>query len=150
MGAKNFIGRRFGPSNEMIKGVKIKNLDIKRDERGWFAEIVRSEDIENNSKPFGQMYATTANPGQTKGKHYHTRKTEWFCVIKGKGLLTLVNMETQEKQEIEMGEDNMAAVQIPPNVWHAIANIGDREMFLLAYIDESYNPNDPDTIAKDI
>lgn len=134
----------------MIKNVKIKNLDIKKDERGWFAEIVRTEDLNGSKKPFGQMYVTTANPGQTKGKHYHTRKTEWFCIVSGKGLLTLVDLGTKERQEIEMGEDNMIAVRIPPNVWHAVANKGNSEMFLLAYIDESYNPEDPDTIAQEL
>lgn len=134
----------------MINGVTVKNLDVKKDNRGWFAEIVRNEDVSHPDKPFGQMYVTTANPNQTKGKHYHTRKTEWFCVIKGKGLLTLVDLETKERQEINMGEDNMVAVQIPPNVWHAIANRDNFEMFLLAYIDESFNPNDTDTIALEI
>lgn len=133
-----------------MKSVKIKRLDIKSDERGWFAEVVRSEDLNDRGKPFGQMYVTTARSGQTKGKHYHTRKTEWFCVIKGTGLLTLVDLESNERQEIEMGDNNMVAVQIPPGVWHAITNKGRGEMFLLAYIDESYNPNDPDTIAKEL
>ena len=95
----------------MTKDVKVKILDIKKDDRGWFAEIVRREDVNHPDKPLGQMYVTTANPGQTKGKHYHTRKTEWFCVIKGKGLLTLVDLNTKEKQDkiikqIEMEQEN--------------------------------------------
>ena len=129
--------------------VKIKKLDVKADNRGFVAEIVRDEDLENPNKKFGQIYVTTAKPGQTKGKHYHERKTEWFCVVKGKGLLTLIDKASNDRQEIKMGEDNMVAVQIPPNVWHAIKNTGDNEMYLLAYIDESFNPNDPDTIYEE-
>lgn len=130
--------------------VKIKKLDVKRDDRGFVAEIVRVEDLENQSKEFGQIYISTAKSGQIKGKHYHARKTEWFCVIKGKGLLTLIDKKTHKRQEISMGEDNMVAVQIPPNVWHAIENIElDTEMYLLAYIDESFNPDDPDTIYEE-
>ena len=129
--------------------VKIIKLDVKADNRGFVAEIVRDEDLENPNKKFGQIYVTTAKPGQTKGKHYHERKTEWFCVVKGKGLLTLIDKASNDRQEIKMGEDNMVAVQIPPNVWHAIKNTGDNEMYLLAYIDESFNPNDPDTIYEE-
>lgn len=132
-----------------MDNVKIKKLQVKEDERGFVAEIVRVEDLENKKKSFGQIYISTANPGQTKGKHYHQRKTEWFCVIKGKGLLTLVDKNSKEKQEIKMGEDNMVAVAIPPMVWHAIANTADSEMYLLAYIDESFNPDDPDTIYEE-
>lgn len=132
----------------VIMGIKVKKLELKKDERGWFAEILRADEVENPK--LGQIYITVANPGQTKGKHYHTRKTDWFCVVKGKGLLTLVDIKSGDKQEVEMGEDNMITVQIPPGVWHAITNRGDNEMFLLGHIDEPYNPNDPDTIAKEI
>lgn len=134
-----------------MKGIKIKNLDIREDGRGWFTEILRWEDLEDKEKKFGQMYVTVARPGQTKGKHYHTRKTEWFCVIKGLGLLTLIDKNTKEKQEIKIGEDNKVALQIPPMVWHAIANRDkNNDMYLVAYIDEPYNPNDPDTIYEEL
>lgn len=134
-----------------MKTIKVKKLDVKEDNRGWFAEIVRQEDLENKEKGFGQMYITVAKPGQTKGKHYHTRKTEWFCIIKGLGLLTLIDKPTNKRQEFRMGEDNMIAVQIPPNVWHAIANRDkNSDMYLLAYIDESFNPGDPDTFYEEL
>ncbi|OGY09473.1 MAG: hypothetical protein A2700_01930 [Candidatus Blackburnbacteria bacterium RIFCSPHIGHO2_01_FULL_44_64] len=131
-----------------MKGVKVKDLDVKRDDRGWFAEILRGDEIDDPK--FGQMYVTTATVGQTKGKHYHNRKLEWFCVIAGKGLLTLVENETGKREEIEMGENNMVTVEIPPGVWHAIANTGDTDMFLIAHISEPYNPEDPDTIAREL
>lgn len=131
----------------MIDGVKIKKLDVKKDERGWFAEILRANEMADPK--FGQVYVTTATPGQTKGKHYHNRKFEWFCVVLGKGLLTLVDVKSGERQELEMGEDNMVMIEIPPKVWHAISNKGEDEMFLIAHISESYNPKDPDTIQEE-
>lgn len=129
--------------------VKIKRLEKKTDTRGFVAEILRAEDLENPDQRFGQFYVTTALKDQTKGKHYHNRKTEWFCVIKGKGLLTLVDKKTKDKKEIEMGENNMVCVEIPPGVWHAISNTDDSEMYLVAYISESFNPNDPDTFYEE-
>lgn len=131
----------------MIQGVKIKKLDVKKDERGWFAEILRADEI--TDPKFGQMYITTATVEQTKGKHYHNRKIEWFCVVSGNALLTLVDTKSQERQEIEMGENNMVTVEIPPGVWHAIKNTSDGDMFLIAHISEPYNPEDPDTIQED-
>lgn len=134
-----------------MKTIKVKKLDIKEDSRGWFAEIVRQEDLENKEKGFGQMYITVAKPGQIKGKHYHTRKTEWFCVVKGLGLLILIDKTTNDRQEIKLGEDNMVAVQIPPGIWHAIANRDkNTDMYLLAYIDESFNPEDTDTFYEEL
>lgn len=133
----------------MIKNIKIKKLDKKEDSRGFVAEIIRAEDMDNQNKKFGQIYITTAKIGQTKGKHYHNRKTEWFCVIKGQGLLTLIDKKTKQKQNINMGENNLVAVQIPPGVWHAITNTQKTDMYLVAYIDESFNPDDPDTIYEE-
>lgn len=123
--------------------IKKKKLAVRKDMRGSFFEVLRPEDVGNPT--FGQVYITTAKIGETKGKHYHTRKTEWFCVVKGEGLLSLVDKKTNIKTKIKMGEKNMIFVKIPPNWYHAIKNIGKEEMFLLAYIDESFNPDDPDT-----
>lgn len=135
----------------MISKVKVKKLNIKEDTRGWFTEILRFEELYNKKKKFGQMYVTIAKPGQTKGRHYHKRKTEYFCVIKGNAMLTLIDKKTLFKQKIRMGEDNMVMVQIPPMVWHAIENTEKKnEIYLLAYIDEPYNPNDPDTIHEEL
>lgn len=131
----------------MINGVKIKNLEVKKDERGWFTEILRGDEI--SDPKLGQFYVTVANPGQTKGKHYHNRKIEWFCVVKGRALLTLIENSSGQKQEVEMGEGNMVTVEIPPGVWHTISNTGQGDMFLVAHISEPYNPEDPDTIKEE-
>lgn len=133
-----------------LDGIKVKKLDVKKDERGFFAEILRIEELRNKKKKFGQIYLTVAKPNQTKGKHTHKRKTEYFSVIKGNGLLTLVDKKGNKRKEIKMGEDNMVMVTIPPNIWHAIKNTGEDDLYLLAYIDESYNPEDPDTFHEEI
>ncbi len=130
--------------------LEIKKLKVNQDERGMVVEIIRREDLKQN-KPFGQVYLTTANPGFTKGNHYHKRKTEWFCVIKGKGELVLKDLISKETKRILMDdEENFVVVEIPPNVAHAIKNIGSEVLYLLAYIDEPYNPNDPDTFPAEV
>lgn len=128
--------------------ITIKSLDVKKDGRGWLSEIIRSEDVDH--KKFGQVLITAANPGETKGNHYHKRKTEWYCVIKGKGIVTIINRNNKEKKEIETGEENMALIKIPVNYFHRIKNIGEEEMLLLAYTDEVFNRNDPDSYEDNL
>lgn len=128
----------------MIKDLVINKLDIKSDERGWLTEILRKENLQSKND-FGQIFITVAKPGVTKGNHYHKRKEEWFCVIRGKGKLLLKENSSDQYQEVLMGEENMVAVRIPQNVTHAIQNIGDDMLYLLIYIDEPFNPQDPDT-----
>ncbi len=133
-----------------MDNLKIKKLKVNQDERGMVVEIIRREDTEEG-KPFGQVYLTTANPGYIKGNHYHKRKTEWFCVIKGKGELILRDLKSKELKKILMDDEkNFLLVKIPPNVAHAIRNIGSEVLYLLAYIDEPYNPDDPDTYPLEI
>ena len=125
--------------------VKIKRLKLHQDERGLVAEILRREEL-GEKKSFGQIYLTTANPGFVKGNHYHQRKTEWFTVVKGEGKLFLEDLESGEKEEILMNEkENFLVVEVSPQVAHAIKNTGKEVLYLLAYIDEPYNPDDPDT-----
>lgn len=121
----------------------IKKLDIKKDKRGWLMEVLRLEDI--SGKKFGQIFISVAHPGEKKGQHYHKRKTEWYCVIKGKALLTLIDKASGEKDAVEMGEENMIIVKIYPNSHHTIENIGKEDMYLVVYIDEPFNPLDADT-----
>jgi len=127
--------------------VNIKKLEVKKDQRGWLAEIIRAEDI-GSDPPFGQVLVTTANPGQTKGNHYHLRKREWYCVIKGKGQVTITDRKTKEVFTYTMGDDNFVLVEIPTGKLHAITNIGTEEMILVVYISESFNPKDPDTFYE--
>ena len=133
----------------MIKDLVINKLDIKSDERGWLAEILRKENLRGKDN-FGQILVTAAKPGVIKGNHYHKRKQEWFCVISGKGKLLLKDNSSGQYQEILMGEENMVAVKIPQNVTHAIQNVGDDMLYLLIYIDEPFNPQNPDTFPGNV
>lgn len=127
--------------------LKIKKLAVKKDDRGWLAEILRTEDVDG--KKFGQILITTAHPGKIKGGHYHLRKREWYCLIKGRGLLILENRKSGERRELEIDDKNMVLVEIPKGVLHSIKNIGQDVMFLLAYTDEPFNPSDPDTYYEE-
>lgn len=128
----------------MIAGVEVEQLTKKSDQRGWLLKVLMNPEIAG-VKEFGEIYVTVAHPGIVKGVHYHELCTEWFCVIRGRGKLVLRDRHTNEQNEIEMGEDNMVRVKVPPHVAHAVKNIGEDLMYLLAYADRPYCPQDPDT-----
>ena len=132
----------------MTEKYEIRKLEVHSDQRGWLAEILRKEHLKN--KEFGQIYVTTAHPDMIKANHYHKRKTEWFCVIKGEAKLSLRELNDKKIHEIIMKDDNLIVVKIPPNTVHGIKNIGSDMMYLLSYVDESYNPEDPDTFVEKI
>ncbi len=130
--------------------MNVRRLEVRTDERGWLAEVLRREQLAPGREAFGQFFVTTAHPGVSKGHHYHLRKHEWFCVIKGAALLVLEDVESKQRTEIPMGEGNMVAVELPLGSAHAIKNTGNDMMYLLAYVDEPFDPADPDTYSHKI
>lgn len=132
-----------------MENIEIYDLDKKSDERGWLIEVLRPENLAD-IKEFGQIFISVAKPGKVRGNHYHHRKVEWFCVPTGTGLLLLKDLKTGEEKEIIMGENDPKTVKITPGIIHAIKNIGEGDMVLLVYVDEKFDPADPDTIYEKI
>ncbi len=132
----------------MIEGVSVDALDIKRDERGWLAELLRASRLQNGAQ-LSQLYVTVGNPGKTKGKHYHRRKVEWFSVVSGNATLYLKDTKTGGEEVVRMGEQNMVTVTIPPFVAHAITGDDDGPFCLIVVVSEEFNPQDPDTLSYD-
>ena len=129
-----------------MRGVVIYDLEIKSDERGWLSEVIKRDQL--TSWSFGRFYVTTAYPGVIRGNHYHHHMYEWFCVIKGRGRLVLVDNETGERKELLLGEEAPVTVRIPPGIAHGIENVGQELMYLLVYSDTPFQENAPDTHVK--
>ena len=132
-----------------MKNIEILDLDKKSDERGWLIEVLGGE-LPEGCEEFGQLHVSVAYPGKVRGNHYHTRKGEWFCVPAGQGLLLLKDQETGETQEVIMGVNNLKTIKIQPGTIHAIKNIGEDDMVLIVYANESFDPEDPDTYYEQI
>ena len=120
-----------------------KKLEIKNDERGNFIEVFKIPE-------FGQVSYSTTKPGVIRGNHYHTRKKEIFCVIEGEAKIRQRNRETNEIEEKIVFGNAPELVEMKLNWTHNIQNIGDKEMRLLIWISEIYNPNDSDTFFEEI
>jgi dTDP-4-dehydrorhamnose 3,5-epimerase len=144
----------------MIEGVKIKNLKVISDERGWLAEILRSD--EEIFEKFGQVYATAAYPDVVKAWHMHKKQTDNLACIKGSAKLVLYDGRKGSKTEGEIseftiGEKNPLLVKVPPEVWHGFKAIGETaivvnvptELYDYKNPDEYRLPPDTDKISYD-
>lgn len=114
-----------------------------QDERGSFVEIMKT-------MRGGQVSFSTTKPGITRGNHYHTRKIERFAVIKGQALICLRKVGTNEIIEYRLDGKEPAFVDIPIWYTHSITNEGNDELITLFWINEFYNPDDPDTYFEDV
>lgn len=111
---------------------------LNTDNRGTFVEVART----NSS---GQFSFSTTKPGITRGNHFHTRKAERFAVIKGKASIKLRKIDEDEVFDYIIDGENPAFVDMPIWYTHNITNIGEDELITLFWINEPYDPNDPDT-----
>jgi len=112
------------------------------DSRGSFVEVIKT--TEN-----GQVSYFTANPGVTRGEHYHHSKTEKFLVIKGSASFKFRHLVSNEMYEIAVQSDNPVIVESIPGWVHNITNTGSDELIVLLWANELFDINNPDTIANE-
>lgn len=108
------------------------------DNRGAFVEIARHGIA-------GQTSFSTTVPGITRGNHFHTRKIERFAVIKGKALIQLRRIGTEEVHDFYIDSEVPAYVDMPIWYTHNIKNIGEETLYTIFWINEPYDARDPDT-----
>lgn len=113
------------------------------DPRGTFVEVIRLG-------VGGQVSFSTTVPGITRGNHYHTRKIERFAVIKGKALIQLRKIGTDEVLDFNLDGDEPSYVDMPIWYTHNIKNIGDEVLYTNFWINEFFDVNDPDTYFENV
>ena len=110
----------------MITGVMVKNLTRHPDERGFFEEMIRSND-DFFTEGFGQVSHSHMITGVVKAWHLHKTQIDWWYVVRGKIKAALYDLRPdsptyKELNEITLadtGPDNVI-VKIPPGVAHGL------------------------------
>ena len=113
------------------------------DNRGSFVETVKTE-------IGGQFSFSTTHSGITRGDHFHTRKIERFAVISGKAAIELRKIGTNEVLHFNLDGENPSFVDMPVWYTHNITNTGSEDLLTLFWINEFYNPDDPDTFFEKV
>jgi UDP-2-acetamido-2,6-beta-L-arabino-hexul-4-ose reductase len=121
----------------------IKKIQIHKDARGTFFEVLRREDTPNHR--FGQISISTAKPGESKGGHYHKKKREWYFVLEGNARIMFEDRKNKEKKIIYASDKSPKLIEMPRNVIHTVTNTGRKELKILIYITEPYNKRNADT-----
>lgn len=117
--------------------------DLHTDERGDFVEVMKL-------RAGGQVSYSMTKSGITRGNHYHTRKIERFAVIKGKAKICLRRIGSDDVIEFNISGDEPAFIDMPVWFTHNISNIGDENLITLFWINEFFDPVDPDTFFEKV
>ena len=118
-------------------------LKKNEDERGIFVETIKLHSG-------GQISFSTTKPNITRGNHYHTRKIERFVVLQGEARIQLRKVGTDNVLNFTLSGENPAYVDMPVWYTHNITNIGETELITQFWINEMFDPNNPDTYFETV
>lgn len=113
------------------------------DPRGSFVETLRVAGG-------GQVSFSTTVPGITRGNHLHLRKIERFVVLAGSARISVRRSGTDERFDVDVTGDQPAGVDMPCGWTHNITNTGDDVLYTQFWINEAYDPEDPDTYPEEV
>jgi dTDP-4-dehydrorhamnose 3,5-epimerase len=112
-----------------IHDVVVRPLGKHIDERGWLAELFRSDEVPAEVMPV-MSYISMTQPGVARGPHEHVDQTDYFCFI-GPANFKIYLWDRRKdsptfgvKQLLFAGADAPAVVIVPPGVVHAYKNVG--------------------------
>lgn len=118
-------------------------LKMNVDNRGSFTEFLRTPDR-------GQVSINISKPGITKGNHWHHTKNEKFLVVSGTGVIRFRKIDTDEVIEYFVSGEKLEVVDIPVGYTHNIENLGDSDMVTVMWVNESFDPENPDTYYVEV
>lgn len=113
-------------------------LRAHHDQRGTYAEVVRSSD------PCQVSFSTT-QPGRTRGEHFHFAKIERFAVVGGEGRIELRRLFDDHVHEIHCSGRSPVLIDIPTLFTHNLSNVGTSELVTLFWTNEHFDPMNADT-----
>lgn len=118
-------------------------LKMNNDERGSFTEIIKTAEK-------GQFSVNIIKPGIMKGNHWHNTKVEKFLVVSGNGLIQLRKVGTAKIIDYPVSGSKLEVIDIPPGYTHSITNTGTSDLVTFMWVNEIYNPGEPDTYAMKV
>ena len=120
-----------------------KTLKLHEDSRGSLFEALKA-------KHGGQVFISSTKPNITRGNHFHLRKIERFCVLKGEALIQIRALFSNKILEFKVCGATPSYIDIPTMHTHNIKNIGNEELLTLFWTNEIFNPDLPDTYPEQV
>ena len=111
----------------------------RRDGRGLFVEAL-------NGGPWETLVFGTMKRDAEMGQHYHKKTEIFFCLTKGKAEVTIVHVETREREQLLL--EAPQGVRLRVNESHAIRFLEDSGFIMLKSL--RYDPSDSDTFSHPV
>lgn len=129
-----------------IPDIVLSNLQVHRDGRGFFAELMRARSFPEN---FVQSNHSRSSAGVLRGLHYHRQQADLWYVVRGRALCGLVDLRERREPPIArtvlLEAETPATLYIPPGVAHGYLALTDLD--LIYWVTKEYDASDEHGIA---
>jgi UDP-2-acetamido-2,6-beta-L-arabino-hexul-4-ose reductase len=98
----------------------------------------------------GQIFFSTTRPGVIRGNHFHSRKVEWFCVVRGEAAIRIRRVGDDQVREFRVSGSSPEFISIPALCTHQIENVGAEDLLTMFWCNEIFQPADPDTFFEKV
>ena len=128
-----------------LEGVRANELNIFADERGFFAEAMRTDWSSFIDEWVVQANLSFSYPGTVRAWHKHVRgQVDHFLVLKGAAKICAYEETTGKLVEIFGNANTPTVIRIPGYYQHGTKTIGHEPSLIVYFVNRLYDPNSPD------
>jgi len=129
----------------MLPGVKIKNIKVNPDERGFLSELLRADWEGFIEEDIVQVNFSLSYPNIIRAWHRHLRgQVDYLATLKGTIKVCIDDEDSGELNEIILSSYNPQVIRIPGIYWHGYKVVNNEPAWLLYFISKLYDYEKPD------
>ena len=145
---KQSMSSDWKPAQDLINGVKVKEIKNVLKENGFLTEIFRT-DWALDEGEVQQVFQVILSPGGISAWHAHQFTTDRIFVSYGWAKMILFDAREDSPtynliNEFRIGINRPTLLVVPPGVWHGSQNISTEPSCLINLVDRAYTYDDPD------
>ena len=133
-----------------LKGVKVQEINLIPDERGFFAEALRQDWKDLLEEEWiVQANISYSYPNIVRAWHKHERgQVDYFLVLKGAMKICAYEEETGKLVEIIASGEKPSIVRIPGKYLHGTKTVSNTPSLTVYFVTRLYDYKNPDEIRR--
>jgi dTDP-4-dehydrorhamnose 3,5-epimerase len=131
-----------------LKGVKVLDISVIPDERGFFAEGFRSDWKDFlESDTLQQANISYSYPGMVRAWHRHERgQVDYFLVLKGSMKICAYEESTGKMAEVIGSGKRLQLIRIPGHYLHGTKTVSSEPSLTTYFVSNLYDYKNPDEV----
>ena len=132
-----------------LKGIRVQDINLLPDERGFFAEVLRQDWQDFIDEWIVQTNLSFSFPNVVRAWHKHLRgQVDYFLVVKGSMKFCAYDEDTKRLAEVISSAAKPSLVRIPGHYLHGTKTISSESSLLIYFVSRLYDYNDSDEVRR--